>query len=269
MEWVSNKSASEAEYGPIEDWNIRDVTTFANLFSKSTTKKEGKWEYECISEDFNADISKWDTRKVTSFIRAFLGCTNFNQNLALWNTALVTTMNSAFRGHEKMCGGTKPPCSIFNGDVSTWDTSKVKMFSGTFYGAAVFNSDVSKWNTGKLINTGNMFNGAAAFNIDVSSWDMSGVTNMQYMFTGAKLFNQDLCPWLDNGFNFDSKEEAFFFQLVALLLRKTLLKIICARHVKTSLICCFFGALLKIRMSNLDMVLFSLNVYVYRICYFY
>jgi len=110
-----------------------------------------------------------------------------------------------------MCGGTNPTCSIFNGDVSTWDTSKVKGFSATFYGAAVFNSDVSKWNTGKLINTGNMFNGAAAFNIDVSSWDMSGVTNMQYMFTGAKLFNQDLCPWLDNGLNIpkDWKAKAY------------------------------------------------------------
>jgi hypothetical protein len=108
-------------------------------------------------------------------------------------------MNSAFRGHENMCGDTEHPCSIFNGDVSTWDTSKVKMFSATFYGAAVFNSDVSKWNTGKLINTGNMFNGAAAFNIDVSSWDMSANTNIQNMFNGAELFNQDLCPWLDGG----------------------------------------------------------------------
>ena len=40
--------------------------------------------------------------------------------------------------------------TIFNGDLSKWDTSSVTDISYMFYCALVFNRDLSKWQTGAV-----------------------------------------------------------------------------------------------------------------------
>ena len=40
---------------------------------------------------FNADISKWDTGKVTDMYSMFYQASAFNQDIGGWNTAQVTT----------------------------------------------------------------------------------------------------------------------------------------------------------------------------------
>ena len=38
-------------------------------------------------EDFNLDITKWDTSKVENMAGMFSGATNFSQNINLWDTS--------------------------------------------------------------------------------------------------------------------------------------------------------------------------------------
>lgn len=55
----------------------------------------------------------------------------------------------------------------FNGDSSTWDTSKVMDVPHSF------NGDASKWDTSRVAHMGQMFEEAMSFNGDTSKWDAS------------------------------------------------------------------------------------------------
>ena len=86
--------------------------------------------------------------------------------------------------------------TVFNGDLSRWDVSKVTDMYEVFAKATAFNGDISRWNVARVTDMSGLFWEAAAFNIDISGWDLSSVTNMEYaMFYGATSFNQDLCAW--------------------------------------------------------------------------
>ena len=63
---------------------------------------------------FNADISKWDTGKVTNMNQMFYQASAFNQDIGSWNTAQVTDMRSMFNY-----------ASAFNQDIGSWNTAKV------------------------------------------------------------------------------------------------------------------------------------------------
>ena len=83
--------------------------------------------------------------------------------------------------------------SSFDGDISTWDVSRVTNMLGMFYSASSFKGDISKWDVSRVTNMENMFYHASAFNGDLSKWDVSRVTDMRSMFAVAKSFAQTLC----------------------------------------------------------------------------
>ena len=47
-----------------------------------------------------------------------------------------------------------------------------------FQGASVFDGDISSWNVSKVTLMQEMFQAAYAFNQDIGSWDVSSVTGM-------------------------------------------------------------------------------------------
>ena len=81
--------------------------------------------------DFNGDISKWNTSKVTD-MRYMFEHSIFNRDISEWNVRNVKYMNSMFE------------FSLFNGDISKWDVSNVKNVANMFKNSK-FNSDISKW----------------------------------------------------------------------------------------------------------------------------
>ena len=76
------------------------------------------------------------------------------------------------------------------GPMREWNVSLVTDFSGLFSG--VFNGNISSWDTSSAKTMSNMFQNARDFNADISLWDVSQVTSMDGMFDGAHSFNQDL-----------------------------------------------------------------------------
>ena len=63
------------------------MTTLAFLFAEVSDTR---------TNDFNDDISKWDTKRVTSMGGTFWGAFAFNQDLNKWNIAKVTTLYNTF-----------------------------------------------------------------------------------------------------------------------------------------------------------------------------
>jgi len=137
---------------------------------------------------FNGDINfnsslTFNTGAVTNMSFMFFSCYQFNTAPTFTSTAAVTNMQSMFRD-----------CINFN-KALTLNTSAATLLQYMFNGATVFNQDISGWNTGLNVSFYGMFQNAAAFNQNISGWNTASGTNMELMFNGATAFNQNLGSW--------------------------------------------------------------------------
>ena len=76
-------------------------------------------------------------------------------------------------------------------DLSSFDTSKVKIMGHMFRGCSSLESlDVSRFDTSKVTDMSDMFDGCESLSsLDLSSWDTSRVTDMRFMFYGCENLN--------------------------------------------------------------------------------
>ncbi len=79
-------------------------------------------------------------------------------------------------------------------DLSKLDVSRIKNMDDVFM-YSLFDGDISQWNTSNVTFMDSMFNGATKFNSDISKWDVSNVITMDYMFANTKKFNQNISNW--------------------------------------------------------------------------
>jgi surface protein len=137
----------------------------------------------CTNLTYNATDNP-DLSNVANLALMFADCQNFNGDISGWNTQNVTQMHNMFRG-----------ATFFNQDIGSWNTSNVSNFAQMFWNAIAFNQDIGGWDTQSAISMPAMFRNATAFNHDISNWDVSNVTNMALMFSGATNFDQPLGTW--------------------------------------------------------------------------
>ena len=62
---------------------------------------------------------------------------------------------------------------------------------GMFYGASAFNGDISSFYTSKATFMSRMFEGASAFNGDISSFDTSKVTDIEVVEPSDFFFSEE------------------------------------------------------------------------------
>lgn len=154
----------------ISGWNTANVTFADSMFNGATS--------------FNQDIGNWNTSNITTMQSMFSGATSFNQDISRWNTSRVTSLLSTFVG-----------ATSFNQPLDTWNTSAVTTMANTFAGATSFNQPLANWNTSNVVMMGSMFYGATSFNQPLSNWNVAKVVNFDRMFYGATAFNQPLSGW--------------------------------------------------------------------------
>ena len=135
---------------------------------------------------------------VTNMDHMFWGATIFNQDISGWNTQQVTSMKGMF-----------VDAKAFNQPIGDWDTANVKILgsgdincqsgsyvkAGMFEGATAFNQPIGDWDVSKVTDMSGLFRGAKAFNQPIGDWDVSKVTNMSGLFKGATAFNQPIGDW--------------------------------------------------------------------------
>ena len=120
---------------------------------------------------------------VTDLSYMFYGATSFNGEINTWDTSKITKMDYMFSD-----------ASGFNKPISSWNTAAVTSMTGMFNNARSFNQNIntsgSNWNTSAVTIMNNMFKGALAFNSSINRWNTSAVTTMASMFQNATNFNQ-------------------------------------------------------------------------------
>ena len=132
--------------------------------------------------NWNADLNCIDTSLIEDMSRLFypnsLG--KFNGNISKWNTSKVKNMLSMFA------------YSKFNQPINDWDTGNVRDMQSMF-AFSEFNQYINNWNVSKVENMEWMFTGSD-FNQPLDKWNTSRVEIMAYMFKGSP-FNQDINNW--------------------------------------------------------------------------
>jgi hypothetical protein len=203
--WVSMKEEALARYGNISDWNTRSVTRMSYLFGSRNLKNIKKSQQE-----FNDDISMWDTSNVIDMTGMFEGASAFNCDISAWKVRQVKHMTSMFKdaslfkcniGEWNVGNVTRMDymfegaCSFPGTSIGSWDVSQVNTMRGMFNCTKVFNGDITAWKVGKVEDMHGMFYNAPMFNCDIGAWDVSEVATMSRMFHDASAFNQCISAW--------------------------------------------------------------------------
>eukprot|EP01042_Synura_sphagnicola_P027627 gene27628-biopygen26382 len=118
--WCASPSEASERYGPIEMWDVRQVTNMDRLFESQHA--------------FNGDIRRWDVRNVTSMQGVFLDAKAFNGDIGRWNVSRVTSMKQMF--HSAI---------VFNQPLEAWDVSGVHNMAHMFESAQRFNQPLVAW----------------------------------------------------------------------------------------------------------------------------
>ena len=96
------------------------------------------------------------------------------------DTSEITDMSTVFSDNDVNKG--------FNGNISEWDVSNVKVMTEMFLGSKFTgkNGDISNWDVRNVEDMFQMF-AYSYFNGDISKWNISNVKNMKHMFHGGEL----------------------------------------------------------------------------------
>lgn len=125
-------------------------------------------------------IEDWDISQIQSASDMFTSSL-FNQDISSWDTSSITSVYSMFS-----------EATNFNQDISNWDTSSITDMSAMFYGATSFNQDISSWDTSSVTDMQSMFYNAINVNVQgLGDWDITSVNNMNDMFNGVTLSTSD------------------------------------------------------------------------------
>lgn len=117
-----------------------------------------------------------------SFIPRFESCDTLTMNPSSWNTSSVSNFSYFTKN------------TLFNGDISNWDTSNGTSFYNMFLNNSRFNQDLSKWNMLKATAIDNMFSGASSFNSDMSRVIIPNTATKSNYDKGAVSWNLSYRP---------------------------------------------------------------------------
>jgi hypothetical protein len=130
----------------------------------------------------------WDVSTFVMFDRA---CETgddeppFNSDL-YWNTSSAVSMRGTFSNNTE-----------FEGDLSTWDVSKVKDMFVMFHNSGIKNSGIGRWNTASLEQAYAMFQNAKFIDRDLNlaGWETGKCTEMKGMFWGSAIVDSNIGKW--------------------------------------------------------------------------
>jgi len=171
----------------LSNWNTSGFTSLSSALGFAGTGFTGL---------FNADLSNWDVSNVTSFASMFILSDSFNNGgtsgIGNWNVSSATTFSRMFQQ------------SVFNQDISSWNTTTCTIMQYMFFGNTAFNQDISSWDVSNVITFNNMFSGASSFNQNLGAWNISSLSNAQQIFSSSGMstanYTDTIVSWANQVF---------------------------------------------------------------------
>ena len=213
VQWYTNQESAELRYGIIEEWDVSNVPSFANVVGGENPFYDFSATYQTTYSQFNRDLSGWNVSSGTSFEAMFFECQAYNNagvSLSGWDVSNSTGFGGMFSqasgfvgvgvdswnmSNATDIGFMFSGCELFNININGWDTSNVTNMSGVFETTPAYNQPLNNWDVSKVTTMSEMFNcqvDGSTFNQPLSSWDTSNVIDMSFMFNNASSFNQDI-----------------------------------------------------------------------------
>jgi len=131
-------------------------------------------------------IDNWGNIKWSSMSYAFRGASNMQ---GAWLD--VPNMTAAAFNMDYMFSS----CSIFDYEVSGFNTSAVTTMMGVFDNTVKFNKSINGWNTSNVISMRYMFVNCALYNQPMSGLNTSKVKDFMGMFLNCKGFKQSIASF--------------------------------------------------------------------------
>jgi surface protein len=176
--WTADPLTSTFDFMSIGGANNGFITSCTSFGTTGLANAQGMFAFCSNLTSVPATLPASFTNIASMFFNASV----FNQNISGWNTINVTSMENVFFS-----------ATLFNQDISAWNVSNVTNMTGTF-GNGSFNQDISAWNVSNVIIMQSMF-ATCPFNKPLDSWNVSNVTNLSVMFQNNSAFNQSLSSW--------------------------------------------------------------------------
>ena len=132
----------------ISSWNVRKVTTFSGMFSNATAFNNGG---AALTWSTGGGIGNDSSVTTINMSNMFLNASSFNADISSWNTSKVTSMSGMLQG------------TPFTIDISNWSVAAVSNFNNMFNGNVLFQAPVKYWVVGSATYN-DMFLGSTAFN---------------------------------------------------------------------------------------------------------
>ena len=164
------KDSALEDVSALAKWNTSNVTDMYALFCGAKGIKDA------------LALRNWDTSSVTDMSVIFSGCTSLLfADVSRWNTSKVTTMASMFQVGDSWKANGQLMEIIGLGDL---DVSNVTDMTCMFYGAGQMTTyDISRWNVSKVESMNHMFcDNRKLKSLDLSGWDVSSLRTIYCMF---------------------------------------------------------------------------------------
>jgi hypothetical protein len=169
-----NLTLLDSTYGPIETWDVSQITHFDNLFNARTRNP--------LAATVNVDLSRWDVGNAQYMHDMFLDAAMIDFDVSQWDTSNVIHFNGMWEG-----------ALLFQGrGLERWDVSQGKLFMSMFAQTQSLlpSLDLRNWNLRDAERLSNMFR-------DSNFGSDCGIMTRNEPSSSYKEVTYNLCDWMN------------------------------------------------------------------------